>query len=119
MFPGHLYCWPGKKGRRNMTESRERERERVLSDVVLSPPEDNVSVILWNDDVTPIEFVIVFLHLICGKSQKDAINIAVEANDSGSAIIERGPYKEMAELFARAKKAIKQAGYTLKVTLEE
>ena len=117
MFPGHLYCWPGKKGRRNMTESR--ERERVLSDVVLSPPEDNVSVILWNDDVTPIEFVIVFLHLICGKSQKDAINIAVEANDSGSAIIERGPYKEMAELFARAKKAIKQAGYTLKVTLEE
>lgn len=113
MFPGHLYCWPGKKGRRNMTESRERERERVLSDVVLSPPEDNVSVILWNDDVTPIEFVIVFLHLICGKSQKDAINIAVEANDSGSAVIERGPYKEMAELFARAK-SYKTGGVHLK-----
>jgi ATP-dependent Clp protease adaptor protein ClpS len=97
-----------------------KERERTNQEtILLDPPQDEVSLILHNDDKTPIDFVIVLLHLVCGKSKTESINIAVEANDCGSALIQKGPYKKILHIFEIAKDVISKSGFPLKITIEE
>lgn len=63
-------------------------------------------VVLLNDDVTPIDIVVLGLQKACGLSEEVAEMIAVEAHHQGSAVAKRGLGKDEAEALCLRLKAL-------------
>ena len=84
---------------------------------IKEPPKYNV--ILHNDDVTTMDFVIFVLHSIFRKSLKDAEVLMMKVHNEGSAVA--GTYtKDIAE--SKVKKSIRLAranNFPLELTTEE
>jgi len=85
----------------------------------LKPP-SKYNVVFWNDDYTPMDFVIVVLMDVFRKPPGIAFQIMMDVHENGKGIA-GGPYpKEIGE--TKIKKVIqyaRTAGHPLKVTLEE
>jgi len=92
---------------------REKEKQK------LKPP-SKYKVVFYNDNFTPMDFVVITLMVIFNRSTSDAYSIMMSVHEKGRAIA-GGPYsKEIAE--TKANKAIafaKQNGYPLKATFEK
>ncbi len=54
-------------------------------------------IVLFNDEVTPFDVVILALQRACGLSEEVAEMVAIEAHSEGSAIAKRGILREEAE----------------------
>lgn len=80
------------------------------------PPK--VKVVLHNDDFTPFEFVIDILQDIFGKSQDEAVLLAMAIDQVGRGVC--GAYvKDIAEVKQmKVQKLAQEAGHPLKCTLE-
>ena len=76
-------------------------------------------VILLNDDVTPVEFVIALLIEVFRHKQESATNVTMQVHEEGSGIA--GVYSfEIAEVKAvEATNLARANGYPLQVKLEE
>ncbi len=64
----------------------------------IATTESGWKVLLYNDDVTPIDVVIVGLQKAAGLSIEVAEMVAMEAHDTGRAIVKRGLTREDAEI---------------------
>lgn len=76
-------------------------------------------VILHNDDVTTMDFVIRLLMVIFGKSTDDATAIMLKVHEEGSGIA--GVYsRDIAETkMLKSREMAKEEGFPLKITIEE
>ena len=92
---------------------REKEKQK------LRPP-SKYKVVFYNDDYTPMEFVVIALITIFNKAPTAAYNIMMKVHEQGRAIA-GGPYsKEIAETKAmRTIDFAKQNGHPLKATFEK
>lgn len=52
------------------------------------------NVIMYNDDVTPFEYVILVLNLLFGYAPEDSLNIAIHIHNNGKAIVATLPMEE-------------------------
>lgn len=79
----------------------------------------NWNVIFWNDETTPMGFVVYVLKEIFNFEENDAFQQMLKIHNEGSAIV--GSYlKSIAESKAMlATKASERAGFPLKVTIEK
>jgi ATP-dependent Clp protease adaptor protein ClpS len=66
-----------------------------------------------NDDVTPMEFVVVLLESLFEKSCDDATQVMLEAHENGSAVCGLYPEARARELAAEATALAQKAGYPL------
>lgn len=75
-------------------------------------------VIFWNDDITPMGFVIHVLKEIFRYEESDAFDLMMKIHNTGSGVV--GEYiKSVAESKMMVTKQISEkAGYQLKVTIE-
>jgi ATP-dependent Clp protease adaptor protein ClpS len=90
----------------------------VLERVKLKPP-SMWTVVLHNDDFTPMEFVVIVLTQVFNLGQDAAVHVMLDVHNNGKAPVGRFT-KEIA--FAKAKRVIdlaEQCEHPLKATPEE
>lgn len=75
-------------------------------------------VIIENDDVTPMEFVVVTLRHFFGLTIEQASGVMLEAHRNGRALVATMPYQEAQERVYDAHSAAREAGYPLSFYLE-
>ncbi len=77
------------------------------------------SVILMNDDYTPMDFVVLVLKKFFGKKEEDAIKVMLDVHQKGAGVA--GVYTlEIAEMkVMQANQFAQMSQYPLKSTLEE
>ncbi len=75
-------------------------------------------VIIENDDVTPMDFVIVILRVIFGLEFDQAVEVMYEAHNEGRAYVTTLPFEEAQQRVYAAHTAAREAGYPLSFYLE-
>jgi ATP-dependent Clp protease adaptor protein ClpS len=87
----------------------------VASDEELEKP---YRVIIQNDDVTPMEFVVLVLQGIFELSMERAVQVMLEAHYNGRALVVTLPYRDASERVYTAQSLARDAGYPLSFYLE-
>jgi ATP-dependent Clp protease adaptor protein ClpS len=75
-------------------------------------------VIIQNDDVTPMDFVVAVLLTFFGLSYDQAMGVMLEAHHQGHALVTVLPLREAQERVYTAQSAARDAGYPLSFYLE-
>jgi ATP-dependent Clp protease adaptor protein ClpS len=75
-------------------------------------------VIIENDDVTPMDFVVMVLRLFFGLSMDDALNVMLTAHNEGRALVATMPFEEAQERVYSAHSVAREEGYPLTFYLE-
>jgi len=75
-------------------------------------------VIIENDDVTPMEFVVQALRVFFGLGNDQAMAVMLTAHSEGRAHVVTLPYEEAQERIYNAHHAAREAGYPLTFYLE-
>lgn len=96
----------------------EREEESDVSVEEQSDLEDIYKILIHNDDVTPMDFVIVVLVRIFERPLIIAEAIMVEAHEKGNAVVMAEGKKEAEARIGRAHFAARLEGYPLTFTTE-
>jgi len=76
-----------------------------------------LNVLLVNDDVTPMEFVVELLEDLFGKSREEAIKIMLEAHREGRAVCGAYADARARELVAQATVLAERGGFPLQLSL--
>ena len=87
----------------------------VMDDAELEKP---YRVIIHNDDVTPMDFVVVVLVKFFELDVRRATRIMLEAHTGGQALVAVLPYEEAHRRVYAAQSAARDFGYPLSFTLE-
>ena len=87
----------------------------VASDAELEKP---YRVIIQNDDVTPMEFVVVVLMTIFQLTTDQATDVMFTAHQRGRALVKVFPYHEAQERVYTAQSLARETGYPLTFYLE-
>jgi len=88
---------------------------KVMDDAELERP---YRVIIHNDDVTPMDFVIAVLVTFFELSAERAIDVMLTAHHNGQALVKVLPYEEAHRRVYDAQSAARDYGYPLSFTLE-
>lgn len=96
---------------------------RVIPDITFIPVnqedlEKPFRVIVENDDVTPMDFVVMVLRLFFGLSLADAMSVMLAAHNEGRALVTTMPYEEAQERVYSAHTVAREEGYPLTFYLE-
>ncbi len=75
-------------------------------------------VIIENDDVTPMEFVVLVLRVIFGLDYDRAVEVMFTAHNEGRAHVVTLPFEEAQQLVYAAHSLAREAGYPLSFYLE-
>ncbi|NJM05922.1 ATP-dependent Clp protease adaptor ClpS [Candidatus Gracilibacteria bacterium] len=75
-------------------------------------------VIIENDDVTPMEFVVMVLRVFFGLDIDRAMMVMLTAHHEGRALVTTLPYEEAKERVYNAHSAAREVGYPLSFYLE-
>jgi ATP-dependent Clp protease adaptor protein ClpS len=75
-------------------------------------------VIIENDDVTPMDFVVLVLRVYFGLAFEQAIAVMLVAHNEGRALVATLPYEEAQERVYNAHHAAREEGYPLTFYLE-
>jgi ATP-dependent Clp protease adaptor protein ClpS len=87
----------------------------VVSDEELEKP---YRIIVQNDDVTPMDFVVVVLRLFFDLDFDQAFQVMMKAHHDGRAHVATFPYEEAKERVYAAHNAAREANYPLTFYLE-
>ena len=80
--------------------------------------EDLANVIIHNDDVTPMEFVVIVLQRIFQLSPLEAEHVMMTAHITGLALVATLPLSEAKKRVGKAHFAAQLEGYPLRFTIE-
>jgi ATP-dependent Clp protease adaptor protein ClpS len=99
-----------------MAETATKSRDLVLTN--LRPP-SRYKVIVCNDDVTPMEFVIVMLISVFRHSQDSAIDLTLKIHNDGSAVAGVYSYEVAEQKGLDATMLAREHGHPLVIKVEE
>lgn len=77
------------------------------------------AIILHNDDVTPMDFVIELLHFVFKKDLVEASELTLQIHNEGKGVAGVYPYEIAEQKFTEAKTMVRLSNMKLKITLEE
>lgn len=103
----------GKKTK-NVSQTALREREIYK----LKEPH-HYAVVMYNDDFTPMDFVVEILTTVFRKSQAEAVELMMSVHKGGEAVVGRYTYDIAASKRNRAMSLAKAAGYPFRVEMKE
>ena len=89
--------------------------EAPVAETKLEPP---YRVLIHNDDVTPIEFVIGVLRMVFSLPGMDAVAVTMRAHYRGLAYVMTLPFEEAKYRVGRAHGLARAAGYPLTFSIE-
>ena len=76
-------------------------------------------VVMYNDDFTPMDFVVYILVNIFRKKQEDAVNIMMTVHKSGSAVVGIYSYDIAKTRVMKADALAKEEKYPFKIKIQE
>ena len=97
------------------TQRGVRRDELPIAQTELEPP---YRVLIHNDDVTPMEFVIAVLRAVFFLSNMDAVAVMMRAHYTGLAYVMTLPFEEAKYRVGQAHGVARAAGYPLTFSLE-
>lgn len=77
------------------------------------------NVVMFNDDSTPMEFVVHILIAIFNKSQEEATEVMLQVHESGRAVVGTYMYEVAQQKQHETVSAARSSGFPLSCTLEE
>lgn len=77
------------------------------------------AVVLHNDDVTPMDFVVELLHYVFGLSSEEATELMLQVHFNGKGVAGVYPYEIAEQKYSEAQVLIRLSAMQLKITLEE
>ena len=77
------------------------------------------AVVIWNDDITTMEFVVSVLTRVFGKTSQDAAQLMMEVHEAGQGIAGVYTYDTAITKKARADAMSAEKGFPLRLTLRE
>lgn len=83
-----------------------------------TPEAQKFKVLLWNDDDTPMEFVVWVLETVFGKSRDDAVQIMLKAHQDGTCVCCVHDAEEAGRLVKRVMTEAQRFAHPLKCTME-
>lgn len=89
--------------------------ELPVAETELEPP---YRVIIHNDDVTPMDFVLVVLRVVFHLSNADSAAIMLRAHYTGAAYVMTLPFEEAKHRVGQAHSLARNADYPLTFTIE-
>lgn len=111
------------------------EKERILSEMTMTRPDADVAleemeeleitepnlwrVIMLNDDVTTMDFVVGLLVLVFHKSPDEAVELMLAIHAQGSAVVGLYTHEVAEEKMETCLRAAQGEGFPLKVIIEE
>ena len=99
-----------------MAETATKSRELVLTNI---RPPGRYKVIVCNDDVTPMEFVIVMLMTVFKHSQEAATDLTLKIHNDGSAVAGVYSYEIAEQKGIDATMIAREHGHPLVIKVEE
>ena len=93
-------------------------RVDVRYDVKLKKPCD-YAVIIWNDDITTMEFVVFVLTKVFHKQPQDAASLMMEVHENGYGVAGVYTYDVAVSKKARTDSMSAEKNYPLKLTIKE
>ena len=93
-------------------------KERTKEDIIVQEP-NLWQVVYYNDNVTPMDFVIKTLKDIFRKSNEVAYELTMKVHETGSAIVATLPYEIAEQKIAESISMSRGAGFPLALDLEE
>ena len=96
-------------------------KPRVDTDFVVANDEQlerPFRVIIENDDVTPMDFVVLVLMVIFELTKPQAVQVMITAHQEGRALVTTLPYEEARQRVYTAQSSAREAGYPLSFYLE-
>jgi ATP-dependent Clp protease adaptor protein ClpS len=98
----------------------ETEREIRIEEVPLAEPElePPYKVLIHNDDVTPMEFVVAVLRSVFALSGRAAMAVMLEAHYTGISYVATLPHEEAKYRVGQAHGMARAAGYPLTFSIE-
>ena len=93
-------------------------KERTKEDIIVQEP-NLWQVVYYNDNVTPMDFVIKTLKDIFRKSNEVAYELTMKVHETGSAIVATLPYEIAEKKATEVTNEARTLGYPLKVQLIE
>ena len=93
-------------------------KERTKEDIIVQEP-NLWQVVYYNDNVTPMDFVIKTLKDIFRKSNEVAYELTMKVHETGSAIVATLPYENAEQKATEVTNEARTLGYPLKVQLIE
>lgn len=98
------------------TETPVIDKKKVVSRIPKEP--GKYKVIVCNDDVTPVEFVVAMLVGVFNLSQNDALKLTIQIHNDGSAIAGTYIYEIAEQKSVDATQLARSNGYPLVLKLE-
>ena len=92
---------------------------QVKSGVTKLKAPNKFNVIMINDNVTPMDFVIQILMLIFNKDQDTAKDVMLEVHEKGRSVAGSYSYEIAEQKCVETVTTARKAGYPLDVTIEE
>jgi len=87
------------------------------TDIIIA---ENYKMVLHNDNITSMEFVILLLMSVFKKDDQEAIVLTMKVHNDGSAVIaEYSSYEVAEQKLHEANELIFAYGYPLKITIEQ
>lgn len=83
----------------DLSETDTKELTDLLEDLGIEmSSKDKYKLILWNDHVNDMMYVVVALYEVCGLSDKECVRVMLEAHEKGKAVVKTGSEEEMIKL---------------------
>ena len=99
-----------------MAETAVKSRDLVVSSI---KPPSLYKVVVWNDDVTPMEFVIVMLMTVFKHGQEAAMDLTLKIHNEGSAVAGVYSYEIAEQKGIDATVLARDNGHPLQIRVEE
>ncbi len=99
-----------------MSQYNPEYKERIRTHI--RPPQ-KYSVVLHNDDFTPMDFVTMILMEIYSKSHTEALALMLKVHNTGKAVVGDYPLDIANTLCEITIESAREEGYPLKVTVEK
>lgn len=75
-------------------------------------------VVMYNDDFTPMDFVVDILKTIFGKEEEEAVTIMLQVHTGGSAVVGRYYYDIAMTKTQEAARCARESGYPFQIKVE-
>lgn len=99
------------------TDSTVLEKKKITSKKIKAPPK--YKVVICNDDVTPVEFVIALLMRVFNYNENDALQLTLEIHNIGGAVAGVFTYEIAEQKSIDSMTMARNHGYPLVTKIEE
>lgn len=80
-----------------MEKTKTKELTDLLNELGIQKS-DSYALIIYNDEINSMQWVVICLYEVCGLNEEESIKIMFEAHNNGKATVKVGEYDELVNM---------------------